>query len=379
MDSDQNQYALESTTLSDGDFSLLFGYPAEAEPRYRGAASVPESHEAPALQIRKPTTTKIFEQNEECSFPLVNSFVPEIDIFFLSRFVLFGAQITIPVVFQFVLDFISDTELTNGNFEADRTAYAIRGGVFDETRFVEYQINFFTNGGKLGLSLDILDGFAPAVQEFWKQLQRVLQEKEFTEEPVESDSEEDLGFLDSDDEEMDLDLLDAKFLKVGESPELVEQWFEDLSNPNFRQHTLLLLAWNCQDAQNFQAVTDGKQAQKLFDTIIACMIATAADFCLPIARCASVLVSQLVESHDIKISDEQFNVLVQTLVQWTISNQDENENRLTSSQEVASLLSSQMSKMATLAVNWKDTLEQVYTQAPYDCVRENLHEVIRAY
>jgi len=377
MDSDQNQYVpyvLESTS----DFSLFWGHSAEADPRYRGAASVPESHEAPALQIRKPTTTKIFEQNEDCSFPLVNT-VPEIDILFLSRFVLFGAQTTIPVVFQFVLDIIQDNELTNGNFEADRIAHVIRGGVFDETRFVEYQINLFTNGGKLGLSLDILDGFAPAVQEFWKQLQRVLQEKEFTEEPVESDSEEDLGFLESDDEEMDLDLFDAKFLKVWEFPELVEQWFEDLSNPNFRQHTLLLLAWNCQDAQNFQAVTDGKQAQKLFDTIIACMIATAADFCLPIARCASVLVSQLVESHDIKISDEQFNVLVQTLVQWTISNQDENANRLTSSQEVASLLSSQMSKMATLAVNWKDTLEQVYTQAPYDCVRENLHEVIRAY
>jgi len=376
MDSDQNQYALESTSLSNGDFSLLFGSSAEAE-RYRGAASVPGSHEAPALQTRKPTTTKTFEQNEDCSFPLANT-VPEIDIFFLTRFVLFGAQITIPVVFQFVLDFIQDSQLTSGNFEADRTAYVIRGGMFDETRYVEYRFSLFTNGGKLGLSLDILDGFAPAVQEFWKQLQRALQEQEFTAEPVESDSEEDLGYLDSDDEEMDLDLLDTKFLKVGESPELVEQWFEDLSNPNFMQQTLLLLAWNCQDAQNFQVVTDGKQAQKLFDTLIACMIATAADCCLPIVRCASVLVSQLVESHDINISDEQFNVLVQTLVQWTIS-QNENENRLTSSQEVASLLSSQMSKMATLAVNWKDTLEQVYTQAPYDCVRENLHKVIRAY
>lgn len=376
MDSDQNQYAFESTSLSNGDFSLLFGSSAEAE-RYRGAASAPESHEAPALQTRKPTTTKIFEQNEDCSFPLVNT-VPEIDIFFLTRFVLFGAQITIQVVFQFVLDFIQDSQLTSGNFEADRTAYVIRGGLFVENRYVEYRFRLFTYGGKLGLSLDILDGFAPAVQEFWKQLQRALQEQDFLAEHVESDSEEDLGYLDSDDEEMDLDLLDTKFLKVGESPELVEQWFEDLSNPSFMQQTLLLLAWNCQDAQNFQVVTDGKQAQKLFDTLIACMIATAADCCLPIVRCASVLVSQLVESHDINISDEQFNVLVQTLVQWTIS-QNENENRLTSSQEVASLLSSQMSKLATLAVNWKDTLEQVYTQAPYDCVRENLHKVIRAY
>jgi len=59
-------------------------------------------------------------------------------------------------------------------------------------------------------------------------------------------------------------------------------------------------------------------------------------------------------------------------------NQD-NEQKLTSSEEVASILSSQMSKMAPLAADWKDTLQQVYTQAPYDSVRANLHEVIRAY
>jgi len=91
-------------------------------------------------------------------------------------------------------------------------------------------------------------------------------------------------------------------------------------------------------------------------------------------------VSQLVESHDIQVSEEQFNVLVQTLVQWTISNQQNEENeKLTTSEEVASILSSQMSKMAPLAANWKDTLERVYTQAPYDCVRTNLQQVIRAY
>merc|ERR1712156_422871 len=137
----------------------------------------------------------------------------------------------------------------------------------------------------------------------------------------ESDSEDGFG----------LDLLqESKFLKLGEEPELIDQMFEDLSNPNFMQQTLLLLAWNCQDAQNFQAVTGDNQAQQLFDTIIACMFATAADFCLPIARCASLLVSQLVESHDIKITQEQFDVLVKTLVQWSISNQAETGSKLTS-------------------------------------------------
>lgn len=376
MDSDQNQHALEST-ISSQDFSLIWG-PTSGTERFRGAASTSDFREAPTLQIQKPTTTtKLFEQTEGCRNPL-NS-VPEIDPSFLTRFVLFGAEVTVSLVFQFVLDFIQANELTNGNFEPDRNSSVIRGGVFDETRFVEYQIKMFTTQGRLGLTLDILDGFAPAIQEFWKELQRALQENEFSEQLVESDSE-DWDFLESDDEDVDFDLLsDAKFLKLGDSPEIVHQWFEDLSNPTFMQQTLLLLAWNCQDAQNFQVVTDEKQAQKLFDTIIACMFATATDFCLPIARCASLLVSQLVESHDIKITKEQFDVLVQTLVQWSISNQAENESKLTSSQEVASILSSQMSKMATFAANWKDTLEQVYTQAPYDCVRENLHEVIRAY
>jgi len=114
--------------------------------------------------------------------------------------------------------------------------------------------------------------------------------------------------------------------------------------------------------------------------IITCMIATAADFCLPITRCASLLISQIVDAHDVEVSDEQFNVLVQTLVRWSLKNQsEEHKSKLTSSEEVASILSQQMSKMAPRAVNYKETLERVYLQAPYDCVRSNLHNVIRAY
>merc|ERR1719433_1810821 len=163
---------------------------------------------------------------------------------FLTRCVTFATQIAFPVVFQFVLDFVQENEQANA---------VIRGGLFDETRFVEYQIKFFTFGGRLGLSLDILDGYAPAVQDFWKELLRALQQNDFTEAPIESDveSDSDYDFLESDGEvDSPFDLEQTKFLNLGESPELVDQMFQDLSNPNFMQQTLLLLAWNLQDLSN---------------------------------------------------------------------------------------------------------------------------------
>lgn len=377
MDSDHNQYA-NGSSISIQDWNLIWGNSSGA-PRFRGAVDVGE--DIAPMEIRKPPNKQFEQQSEDRRNPPQPS-IQEVDPCFLTRFVMF-TQVALPMVFQFVLDFVAENEQTNGNFEADGARYAVRGGLFDETRFVEYTLKLFTHGGQLGLSLDILDGYPPAVQTFWNELQQALQENQFTEcqEEEESDAEE-CNFAESDDEndEFILDLEQAKFLKLGEDPELVDQWFQDLNDPNFMQQTLLLLAWNCQDAQNFQAVTGKNQAQQLFDLIITCMIATAADFCLPIARCASLLVSQLVDAHDIKVTEEQFNVLVQTLVQWTISQQSEQtESKLTSSKEVASILSSQMSKMAPLAVNWKDTLQQVYTQAPYECVRANLQKVVRTY
>jgi len=376
MADNQNENASDAS-LSNQEWNLLFGGP-QTRSVVRGAALDVEDDVA---MFQTSLFSKTPEQTEDRRNPLK---IQEVDPLFLTRFVMFATHIAIPSVFQFILGFVQDHGKTSGNFVCDRNDSVIRGALFDETRYVEYKISLFTNGGSLGLSLDVLEGFAPAVQEFWKELQQALSENQYiesqeTESEMESDAEWDLA---ESDEELpfDLELEDSKYLKLEEDPELVDQMFQDLSNPNFMQQTLLLLAWNCQDAQNFKAVTGENQAQQLFDTIIACMIASAADFCLPIARCASLLVSQLVHAHDIKVTEDQFNVLVQTLVTWSISNQGEqSQGKLTSSKEVADLLSSQMSKMASLAVNCKDTLERVYTQAPYDCVRANLHNVVRAY
>jgi len=387
MDSDQNELASESSVnvpLTPSDWNLIFGSKQE-EDVCRGAqlreAALPLRDEL----LSTPKNTKNVEQPQDRRDPLPIQ-LEEVDPLFLTRHAILAANVTFPLVYEFIIDFIAANKQTCGNFVSDKANALIRGGLFDETRFVEYQIKWFSSGGRLGFYLDILEGFAPSVQGFWKDLQQVLEENQLILSEASSDDEDDSESisdfdLDSEDDCEPFDLESAKFLKLADSPELVQQWFQDLSNPNFMQQTLLLMAWNCQNEQNFRTITGEKQAQHLFDTIIACMITTAADFCLPIARCASLLVSQLVDSHDIKVSKEQFNVLVQTLVQWTLSNQQgkQTEVKLNSSKEVASILSSQMSKMAPLAVNWKDTLTRVYDQAPYDCVRRNLHSLIRAY
>jgi hypothetical protein len=378
MASAQQNSLVSEISISNDDWNLLFD-PMHNE-AVRGARAH-EFQEAPVERDVKQEFQKIFEQqpSEGRSDPLPLT-VPVIDPLFLTRVAMLAHHVVFSTIYQLVVDFIQTNGQTCGNFECDEESCVIRGGLFDETRFVEYQVKIFAFKGRLGICLEIQKGFAPSVQEFWNELQQELKEKELLDIPdEESDCESD--FLESSDEEdglPDLDLDEAKFLNLHESPELVEQWKEDLENPNFMQQTLLQLAWNCQNADNFNAVAGDNQAQQLFDTIIACMIATAADFCLPIARCASLLISQIVDAHDVQVSDEQFNVLVQTLVRWSLKNQ-EYKSKLTSSEEIASILSQQMSKMAPRAVNYKETLERVYLQAPYDCVRTNLHNVIQAY
>jgi len=378
MASAQQNSLVSEISISNDDWNLLFD-PMHNE-AVRGARAY-EFQEAPVERDMKQDFQKIFEQqpSEGRSDPLPLT-VPVIDPLFLTRVAMLAHHVVFSTIYQFVVDFIQTNGQTCGNFECDEESCVIRGGLFDETRFVEYQVKIFAFKGRLGICLEIQKGFAPSVQEFWNELQQELKEKELLDvQDEESDCESD--FLESSDEEdglPDLDLGEAKFLNLHESPELVEQWKEDLENPNFMQQTLLQLAWNCQNAENFKAVAGDNQAQQLFDTIIACMIATAADFCLPIARCASLLISQIVDAHDVQVSDEQFNVLVQTLVRWSLKNQ-EHKSKLTSSEEVASILSQQMSKMAPRAINYKETLERVYLHAPYDCVRTNLHNVIQAY
>jgi len=380
MDSDQNQLVSESSFSNPGWADLIWG---SNEDDVHRAVSVPQHAQLDELNLQ-PNVQKNFEQKLLVNEPTSTFNVQNADPAFLTRFVMFASHVTFSNVWQFIQDFVEGHEQTNENYWCDEEGQAILGGLFEETRFVEYQIRMFTYGGELGLALEVLDGYPPAIQGFWKDLQRALKQGDFLQsseqESDEEDFDEDDSFLfeDSDTEFDALDLNDAKFLKLSESPELARQWFQDLSNPNFMQQTLLLMTWNCQNQQNFETVTkDPKAAQKLFDTIIACMIATVDDFCLPIARCASKLVSQIVDSHDVRVTEKQFNVLVETLVRWTC--EQNLEAKLTSSKEVASILSSQMSKMAPLAATCRETLERVYTQAPYDCVRENLHNVLRAH
>merc|ERR1712241_310342 len=147
-------------------------------------------------------------------------------------------------------------------------------------------------------------------------------------------------------------------------PTHVTSLMEEMQDQSFMLHALLLLSWNCQLQQNIEVISSAGQAQQLFDLIIACLVATATDFCLPIARSASLLVSKLAETGDVQISEQQFQVLVDTIVQWTIQNNNGDfAETVTQSEEIARLLSSN---------DCMQQLHEVYDRVPFESVRQNI-------
>jgi hypothetical protein len=371
----KSDYASTSTNPSSSDWSLLFGN-VEEDSVHR-SASLGETEE-PEFTTCKQIPQKKFPQTQlEVESPQVRNVQ---SLAFLTRFVMCKQHVSISMLFEFMVSFFLDNDQTRKNLKFNERTSTIIGCVFSGSQQAHYRVQLFSFEKNLGVSLDITDGFSPAIQEMWKSLTQSLQTSDLVEcNEVESDFE-DFNDLYSEDED-DAPLEDFDYIKLDNHPALVKDLINDLNDPNFMQHTLLLLAFNCQLDRNFQEIVgDASKAQQLFDTIIACMISTAADFCLPIARCASLLISQLVESGSITVNEEQFNVLVQALVQWTLDQgNQQDQDKLTQSEEVATLLSSQVKNLATLAETAKAELRQVYQDAPYDIVRENLSDVILAY
>lgn len=362
--------------LSPSDWELLFG-------------SIPEDNVSRAVAIHEAEPNHFFQnpiQEKKNNFEDLGDLPPGqvyvSDLRHLTRYCILACHATIPMVFEFLLEYVQANEK---NYNINEQTQCIIGCVFDETRFAEYKLQLFSHSNQRGLYLDVLKGFAPSMSKFWSMLQEALLEADFIipseAEGDEFDSDDLEDFLLSDDEECEpLDLTGAKYLNLDQDPTLVNEWMKDLENPNFMQHTLLLLAWNCQLRKNMQVILSDGRAQQLFDTVVACMLATAADFCLPIARCSAMLVNQLVQSGDIKVTQDQFQVLVQSMVQWTLDNHCQQE-KVTQSEEIAQLLSSQLPKLASLIPQTGsfDTIQTVYRQAPFASVRANLRPVLEAY
>lgn len=283
-------------------------------------------------------------------------------------------------VFEAMVNYV---KVSTRNYKINQSNKTIIGFVFEENRYAEYTLHFFKHEGRIAVSLRVLDGSAFVANRFWNELTDALQEANFLEvsaDEAESDSD-DWELSDDEDDVEPLDLEANKYMNLEANPAVVNRWMEDLQNVDFMQHALLLLAWNAQLERNFQTMIGEGRAQILFDYCLSCLLSTTSDYCLPIARCAALLITRLVESETILVSQEQFGHLVKAVVHWTLKgNSGQHQNKVTQSEEVAQLLSGLFARLAPLshANSTRQSIEFLYKQAPFESVRQNVAPLVEA-
>lgn len=358
------------------------------------AAELPHNEES-TVSMKNPTYQKT---NTTVSTTRKGSQLSEESTDHLVRYVMLAAGVDLNIVFAFLEEYVRAHQK---NFKITGESFSFISFVFDGTHFAQFRVSIFSNGQDMGVCLHVLEGAAQdAVTEFWRKLKLALIGRQFVDQPEEDLSVDMQNQCDDDDdffaswysdEEEDIPSLampTAPSMPTSAiteptilQPGYVNNLMEDLQDQNFMMHSILLLAFNCQLQQNLEIISRAGQAQQLFDSIIACLVASAADFCLPIARSASLLVNQLVETGAITISEAQLQILVNTVAQWTIQNHHGNSETVTQSEEIAQLLTSQLPKLAHVASNTqvRKTLEEVYSQVPFKSVRQNIKPLVESF
>jgi len=303
----------------------------------------------------------------------------------LSRHVFFLHGVEVVPAFETVCKFVKK----QGNSQAFLQNKSAVGYVFNQTNYAQYRLEMFTHEKKMGLKCDTLDGFAPAVTDFWNDLKKNLNEENLipAEEVMFLNDEEDEedSFWDEDSMDLDgndsglsipgLDLNVAKFLQFTENPDIVQNYIEDLDDPNFNQHTLLVLAWNAQQKENLQVMCE-KYAQPLFDAVVACMINST----LPMVRCSAMIVSLLACEKAMKISQDQFHTLINTLNTWTLSKKT-NNSEVTQSDEIAQLITRNLQSFENLLSenpqdSALDVLKKIHDETEFIEVKQNLSDYL---
>jgi len=290
-------------------------------------------------------------------------------------------------VFDHIVEFVKNYQADQPNYEIYPEAKKVLGYVFDESRFACYSLQLFRNADTMGLSCDKIDGFAPILNPFWSELQQVLTEAQFVshddDETFEEDEDDiDLNFLDSDSEDggfvFDLSAPSMKYLNLTENHSVIENWVEDIKDPNFSQETLLSLSHNCQSETNLQILANN-YAQDLFDSVIASMSSMTAETDLPSVRSACVFLSELAEFKNVNVAEGDIKVLIDQLAKWTLSTE------VVRSEEIASLLASSILPKFSELVSGvlkniqTDVLETVQKETDFDAVKYHVDQYRQLY
>jgi len=340
----------QNTNLSQSDMELLFG---RTRSQFRGMQQV---------RLAPPAMNETLVQKQSpCG-----SNLHKVDIETLTTFVEITGEPE--ETLQAVVEFLRSQQQTNFKLMLDTAT--VLGYYFQEAQWVQYQLQICECEDRVLLNATRLEGFAPLFSQLWNGLVSNLGEQCFTWEQIDDDEPLNLDFLmDSDEEDSDFSMEDMSFLDLQDDPSVVESLIDDISDPNFQVESGMCLAWNCEKSENLEHIT-GDHAQQLFNSVMVSLVQTAADFCLPMHRCASQLVAKLIEQNAVEVSEEQYETLVSIMVQWAISNGQ--SNQVTESEEIATILSQQLPRFPVISNRISDALEQVRCQTEFAPVRENV-------
>lgn len=296
----------------------------------------------------------------------------------LPRYVLFN-QVDVNTAFENVCNFAK----TRGNCQTFPQNKSLVGYAFEQSNYAQWRLEMFTHQAQLGLKCDRLDGLATVVTDFWNSLKNSLVESELVapeEDPFEDEEWDsfDQGDLDPDDSGLSipgLDLNTASYLQFTEDPAIIKDYIEDLDDPNFNLHSLLVLAWNAQQKENLQVICEN-YAQPLFDAVIACMLNNT----LPMVRSSAKIVSELACQKAMKVSQDQFLTLIKTLNTWTLSAKT-NTSEVTQSDEVAQLIAQNLLNFESLLSEHPDhsclkIVEKVHAETEFVEVKQNLSDYL---
>jgi len=303
-----------------------------------------------------------------------STFLPSVDdVQTLDRFVIFTTK-DVEKVFAAVVTYIRTLGLQNDHVDGHNKS--IVGYLFEESRCVQYRLQMFATAEDFGLTCFRQEGDANILSEFWGNLVQQMENEAFTipTEDKELDDEDDDFFLEED-SDCGLDLESAKYLNLDE--ELVEEFIVDLQNPNFMQHTLLLLAFNVQNVSNMKLLKD-MFAQQIFDTIIAVMTTTLAQVTLPMARSAAQLMDKIINSTDVSVSEAQQAAILQTLDLWTQKDRKTRHMDVKTSEEVATLITDNLDRIQKLSstVIETDILRSIADKTEFERVKATLAQLM---
>jgi len=372
------------------DMDLLFGPPPGSDVE-RGAPVYAEQ-----VQHNLLTSPAQFVKHREVIEPKLqpDSFdfsVPQLDdLAYAVRYVLFDKSMQ-QGVFDHIVDFVQNYQAEQPNYSILPEESKILGYLFEECQFACYSLQMFRHADTIGLSCDLMDGFAPTLNPFWNALRSALIDAQFVsqeDETFEDEDDDDLDFLDSDSEDgglpgftLDLSGPSMKFLNLQDDQTVIENWVQDIQDPNFSQETLLSLSYNCQSETNLQILVNN-YAQDLFDSVLASMSSMTAET-LPSVRSACVFLAELAKFSNVNVTEGHIKVLIDQLAKWTLSQKKNSE--VMRSQEVATLLSKcilpKFSELAkgVLANLQTDVLETIQKETDFDEVKQYVGQYRQLY